>query len=65
MKTPAERQKEWRERKEVEGFKMITIWLEPDVAKALSKASIESDTPFADRQKLINLALRELLDVHP
>jgi hypothetical protein len=59
MKTAAERQKEWRERYKAQGYQMITVWLEPDVAKALGKVSIESDKPFAERQKIINLALRE------
>lgn len=64
MKTTAERQKEWRERRKAEGYEMLTIWLDPEVSVKLKKAVLESDTPLVDRQKLINLALNRLLDEH-
>jgi len=62
MKTSAERQKEWRDRYRAKGYQMLTVWLDPDVAAALTQAVIESDTPSVDRQKLINSVIRELLD---
>jgi len=62
MKTSAERQKEWRQRKASEGYTMISIWFDPDVSAVVGKAVEESETPHSDRQKLINSAIRELLD---
>ena len=61
MKTTAERQKEWRERRKAEGYQMLTVWLDPDVSEALKKAVMKSDTPQAERQKMINDALRKRL----
>lgn len=64
MKTTAERQKEWRERRKAEGYEMITVWLEPDVSKALNKAISASDKPQTERQKVINSALRNTLGIN-
>ena len=61
-KTSAERQREWRKARKDEGWQMHTIWLEPDVAKALDAAIQGSDTKQADRQRVINERLREYLN---
>lgn len=60
-KTSAERQREWRKARKEEGWQMHTIWLEPDVAKALDKAISASVKPQSERQKIINEALLKTL----
>lgn len=65
MKSTADRQREWRKRQKEQGYQMLTVWLDPDVSEALKTAVMKSDTPQAERQKLINYALRKLLGVNP
>jgi hypothetical protein len=60
-KTSAQRQQQWREKRKADGYQMHTIWLEPDVAKALDAAIRDSETKQADRQKVINQWLRKSL----
>lgn len=61
MKTSAQRQKQWRDRRKADGYQMITIWLEPDVARALDAAVNDSGTKQAERQRVINQSLRRCL----
>lgn len=60
-KTSAQRQQQWREKRKAEGYQMHTVWLEPDVAKAIDAALKDSETKQAVRQKIINQCLRKCL----
>lgn len=60
-KTSAQRQQQWREKRKAEGYQMHTVWLEPDVTKALDAVIEDSETKQADRQKIINECLRKYL----
>jgi hypothetical protein len=60
-KTSAQRQQEWRNKRKAEGYQMHTVWLEPDVAKALDAVIQGSESKQADRQKVINQWLRKSL----
>ena len=61
MTTNAHRQKAWRDKRKQDGYQMVTLWLDPDVAQALDKRLEPSLKKQADRQALINLALRKCL----
>jgi uncharacterized protein (DUF4415 family) len=54
-KTPAERQKAYRERRKAEGYEWIRVRLDPDVAAALKGKT------HTDKQEIINRALRAVL----
>jgi hypothetical protein len=60
-KSSSERQKAWRDRRKAEGYEMHTIWLDPDVADSLAKYLEGADKPQAERTRLINEAVREML----
>jgi len=60
MKTTAERQKAWRTKRKAEGFSVVTVWLEPDVVTMLD-AVAKGPGQHAERQRIINAALREFL----
>jgi len=61
-KTNAHRQKEWRDKRKADGYEMHTVWLDPDVAEHLNKYLDESEKPQAERTRLINEAVRAMLD---
>jgi uncharacterized protein (DUF4415 family) len=60
MKTTAERQKAWRQAKKKEGFEMVTIWLDPDIAQDLKRVT-KGQRRHTERQRVINEALRRYL----
>lgn len=55
-KTNAERQKQWRARRQQEGYRREVVWLDPDVADLVDKAL--RDNPQASLTRLINDALK-------
>lgn len=67
MKSGAERQKAWRKNREAEGYRMVTVWLDPDVAKALEtttdrhRPDTGRQAGHTERQRMINEALRRQL----
>lgn len=60
-KTAAQRQRQWRDKRKAEGYQMHTFWLDPDVAQALDRVTEGSGSKQADRQRVINDALRQVL----
>ena len=60
MKSTAERQKAWRQKREAEGFKMVTVWIDPDVSQEL-EAVTGGQSRHTERQRIINEALRQYL----
>lgn len=58
-KTSAERQREWRQRRLAEGYRMHTVWLDPDVSEQLEGVIEGHRAPQGERQRLINEALRK------
>lgn len=60
-KTTAQRQRQWREKRKAEGYQQHTIWLDPDVAAALDVAIQGAESKQAERQRMINVALRKAL----
>jgi len=61
MKPNAARQKAWRDKRKQEGYQMVTLWLDPDVAQALDTKLAGSAKKQADRQRLVNQVLRDHL----
>jgi hypothetical protein len=58
-KDVAERQKEWRARRKAEGYRMVTVWLDPDVVQILDGLIAKHErTPNSARAELINQAIR-------
>jgi hypothetical protein len=59
-KDTATRQREWRARRKAEGYRMTTVWLDPDVVELLDGMVEDSEkTPQAARTELINEAIRQ------
>jgi hypothetical protein len=56
-KTTAERQKAWRAKRQAEGHRLVTVWLDPDVAAAVNLGSLS----HAELQRLVNDAVRKAL----
>jgi len=61
-KTNADRQKAWRDKRKADGYEMHTVWLDPDVAEQLNKYLDGSEKPQAERTRLINEAVRTMLN---
>jgi hypothetical protein len=61
-KTNADRQKAWRDKRKADGYEMHTVWLDPDVAEHLNKYLDGSEKPQAERTRLINEAVRTMLN---
>jgi hypothetical protein len=61
-KSTAERQRQWRKKRAEQGYEMHTIWLDPDVAQLLNEKISGSDTPQAERTKLINQSVKAYLE---
>ena len=61
-KTNADRQKAWRDKRKADGYEMHTVWLDPDVAEQLNKYLDGSEKPQAERTRLINKAVRAMLN---
>ena len=55
-KTNAERQKQWRARRQQDGYRREVVWLDPDVADLVDKAL--RDNPQENLTRLINDALK-------
>ena len=55
-KTNAERQKQWRARRQQDGYRREVVWLDPDVADLVDKAL--RDNPQENLTRLINEALK-------
>jgi hypothetical protein len=62
MKSAAERQKAWRQKRDAEGFRMVTVWLDPDVARELEKVT-GGQKQHTERQRIINQALRRQMGI--
>jgi len=62
MKTTAERQKAWRTKRKAEGFSVVTVWLEPDVARELERVT-GGQKQHTERQRIINQALRSYFPI--
>jgi len=60
-KSNAERQRQWRQQRIEQGYEMHTVWLDPDVADLINAKLNDSNTPQAERTKLINDAIRASL----
>lgn len=60
-KTSAQRQRQWRENRKALGYQQHTIWIDPDVASALDAAITASRAKQAERQRVINECLRQLM----
>jgi metal-responsive CopG/Arc/MetJ family transcriptional regulator len=59
-KDTATRQREWRARRKAEGYRMTTVWLDPDVVELLDGLVESSDkSSQAARAELINEAIRQ------
>jgi len=58
-KDTATRQREWRARRKAEGYRMTTVWLDPDTAKLLEKMVDKHcfTPPNAAKQDIINRAI--------